>query len=235
MMSTLLPVSHSSQTEGGNTSGRPQTTAPPSPDTTHTTMPLQKVQSSTTAAKTTPALVSTVGAPSLASTSPSSTLATATVSQQENATASQGGLSTLSPETSATTKSTPPTAKATTSVSAPKPNKTTSWSSSPSGQATSLNQTSPSTVSPAASAVSVSASAPSQPVSATKIAVVEVAGAPFTRQLLDTASLLAIVLFGLIFFLITVAVFVTQAYESYKRKDYTQVDYLINGMYDSGV
>ncbi|MEQ2159407.1 hypothetical protein GOODEAATRI_022530 [Goodea atripinnis] len=72
--------------------------------------------------------------------------------------------------------------------------------------------------------------------SATRVAVVEVAGAALTWQLVDTASLLAVLLFGLLFFLVTVAVFVTQAYESYKRKDYTQVDYLINGMYsDSGV
>lgn len=70
----------------------------------------------------------------------------------------------------------------------------------------------------------------------TRVAVVEVAGTAMTRQLVDTASLLAILLFGLLFFLVTVAVFVTQAYESYRRKDYTQVDYLINGMYtDSGV
>lgn len=70
----------------------------------------------------------------------------------------------------------------------------------------------------------------------TRVAVVEVAGAALTRQLVDTASLLAVLLFGLLFFLVTVAVFVTQAYESYRRKDYTQVDYLINGMYtDSGV
>lgn len=55
-------------------------------------------------------------------------------------------------------------------------------------------------------------------------------------QLVDTASLLAVLLFGLLFFLVTVAVFLTQAYESYRRKDYTQVDYLINGMYtDSAV
>ncbi|KAI3370905.1 hypothetical protein L3Q82_007414 [Scortum barcoo] len=72
--------------------------------------------------------------------------------------------------------------------------------------------------------------------SGTRDAVVEVAGAALTRQLVDTASLLAVLLFGLLFFLVTVAVFVTQAYESYRRKDYTQVDYLINGMYtDSGV
>uniref|UniRef100_A0A673C0U5 Uncharacterized protein n=1 Tax=Sphaeramia orbicularis TaxID=375764 RepID=A0A673C0U5_9TELE len=68
------------------------------------------------------------------------------------------------------------------------------------------------------------------------VAVVEMAGGALSRQLVDTASLLAVLLFGLLFFLVTVAVFVTQAYESYRRKDYTQVDYLINGMYtDSGV
>ncbi|XP_028287764.1 uncharacterized protein C11orf24 homolog isoform X2 [Parambassis ranga] len=72
--------------------------------------------------------------------------------------------------------------------------------------------------------------------SATKVPVVEIAGAALTKQLVDTASLLAVLLFGLLFFLVTVAVFVTQAYESYRRKDYTQVDYLINGMYtDSAV
>ncbi|KAL6107323.1 uncharacterized protein ACO6RY_10986 [Pungitius sinensis] len=65
---------------------------------------------------------------------------------------------------------------------------------------------------------------------------VDVAGAALTGQLVDTAALLAVLLFGMLFFLVTVGVFVRQAYESYKRKDYTQVDYLINGMYsDSGV
>lgn len=66
--------------------------------------------------------------------------------------------------------------------------------------------------------------------------MVEAAGGDLTKQVADTASLLAVLLFGLLFFLVTVAVFATQAYESYRRKDYTQVDYLINGMYaDSGV
>ncbi|KAK9952134.1 hypothetical protein ABG768_017990 [Culter alburnus] len=67
-------------------------------------------------------------------------------------------------------------------------------------------------------------------------AMVEVAGDPLTSHLLNTSSLLAVLLFGLLFFVVTVVLFVKQAYESYKRKDYTQVDYLINGMYsDSGV
>ncbi|XP_038873266.1 uncharacterized protein C11orf24 [Salvelinus namaycush] len=63
-----------------------------------------------------------------------------------------------------------------------------------------------------------------------------VAGEILTRQLVDTSALLAVLLFGLLFFLVTVVLFLTQAYKSYRRKDYTQVDYLINGMYsDSGV
>lgn len=81
-----------------------------------------------------------------------------------------------------------------------------------------------------------SAGTSKSPASTPGLAVVEAAGGALTRQLVDMASLLAVLLFGLLFFLVTVAVFATQAYESYRRKDYTQVDYLINGMYsDSGV
>ncbi|XP_078538981.1 uncharacterized protein C11orf24 homolog isoform X2 [Lissotriton helveticus] len=54
---------------------------------------------------------------------------------------------------------------------------------------------------------------------------------PLARHLMDTSSLLAVLLFGIVFFLAVVFVFAAQAYESYKKKDYTQVDYLINGMY----
>ncbi|KAL7862766.1 hypothetical protein SRHO_G00117500 [Serrasalmus rhombeus] len=67
-------------------------------------------------------------------------------------------------------------------------------------------------------------------------AVVEAAGEPLTIHVVNTSSLLAVLMFGLLFFVITVILFLRHAYESYKRKDYTQVDYLINGMYsDSGV
>ncbi|XP_072520104.1 uncharacterized protein C11orf24 homolog [Salminus brasiliensis] len=65
---------------------------------------------------------------------------------------------------------------------------------------------------------------------------VEAAGEPLTIHVVNTSSLLAVLMFGLLFFVVTVVLFLRQAYESYKRKDYTQVDYLINGMYsDSGV
>ncbi|KAL6480689.1 hypothetical protein MHYP_G00117220 [Metynnis hypsauchen] len=67
-------------------------------------------------------------------------------------------------------------------------------------------------------------------------AVVEAAGELLTIHVVNTSSLLAVLMFGLLFFIITVILFLRHAYESYKRKDYTQVDYLINGMYsDSGV
>ncbi|CAI5763159.1 Uncharacterized protein PODLI_1B001515 [Podarcis lilfordi] len=47
----------------------------------------------------------------------------------------------------------------------------------------------------------------------------------------DVSLLLAVLLFGVLFFVTIVVLFVIQAYESYRKKDYTQVDYLINGMY----
>ncbi|RXM37466.1 hypothetical protein EOD39_22174 [Acipenser ruthenus] len=63
-----------------------------------------------------------------------------------------------------------------------------------------------------------------------------IAVGPLAMQLMDTSSLLAVFFFGVLFFLLTIILFVSLAYESYKKKDYTQVDYLINGMYaDSGV
>ncbi|XP_070621949.1 uncharacterized protein C11orf24 homolog [Erythrolamprus reginae] len=47
----------------------------------------------------------------------------------------------------------------------------------------------------------------------------------------DVSLLVAVLLFGVLFFVTIVILFAIQAYDSYKKKDYTQVDYLINGMY----
>ncbi|XP_071617781.1 uncharacterized protein C11orf24 homolog [Heliangelus exortis] len=58
-----------------------------------------------------------------------------------------------------------------------------------------------------------------------------IAAKPLTRYLEDKSSLLAVLLIGTVFFITVTVLFLMQAYESYKRKDYTQVDYLINGMY----
>ncbi|XP_048463157.1 cell wall protein DAN4-like isoform X2 [Rhincodon typus] len=51
------------------------------------------------------------------------------------------------------------------------------------------------------------------------------------KHLADTSSLIAILIFGLLFFLVSIILFAQKAFESNKRKDYVQVDYLINGMY----
>ncbi|KFQ36353.1 PREDICTED: uncharacterized protein C11orf24 homolog [Merops nubicus] len=58
-----------------------------------------------------------------------------------------------------------------------------------------------------------------------------IAAEPLTQYLVDKSSLLAVLLVGTFFFITVIVLFLTQAYESYKKKDYTQVDYLINGMY----
>ncbi|XP_069596086.1 uncharacterized protein C11orf24 homolog [Ranitomeya imitator] len=52
-----------------------------------------------------------------------------------------------------------------------------------------------------------------------------------TKRVQNTSFLLAVLLLGNLFFLAIIVLFILQAYESYKKKDYTQVDYLINGMY----
>ncbi|XP_066177118.1 uncharacterized protein C11orf24 homolog [Sylvia atricapilla] len=58
-----------------------------------------------------------------------------------------------------------------------------------------------------------------------------IAAEPLTQYLVDKSSLLAVLLVGTFFFITVLVLFLMQAYESYKKKDYTQVDYLINGMY----
>ncbi|KAM6074173.1 uncharacterized protein C11orf24 homolog [Chlamydotis macqueenii] len=58
-----------------------------------------------------------------------------------------------------------------------------------------------------------------------------IAAQPLTQYLVDKSSLLAVLLVGTFFFITVIVLFLMQAYESYKLKDYTQVDYLINGMY----
>ncbi|KFV91481.1 PREDICTED: uncharacterized protein C11orf24 homolog [Fulmarus glacialis] len=58
-----------------------------------------------------------------------------------------------------------------------------------------------------------------------------IAAEPLTQYLVDESLLLAVLLVGTVFFITVIVLFLMQAYESYKKKDYTQVDYLINGMY----
>lgn len=66
--------------------------------------------------------------------------------------------------------------------------------------------------------------------------MVETAGGELVSHVVNTSSLIAVLIFGLLFFIVTVILFLRHAYESYKRRGYTQMDYLINGMYsDSGL
>ncbi|XP_030667230.1 uncharacterized protein C11orf24 homolog [Nomascus leucogenys] len=54
---------------------------------------------------------------------------------------------------------------------------------------------------------------------------------PLTQAVVDKTLLLVVLLLGVTLFITVLVLFALQAYESYKKKDYTQVDYLINGMY----
>lgn len=54
---------------------------------------------------------------------------------------------------------------------------------------------------------------------------------PLPLTSVNRSALLAVLLLGVALFFAVMVLFALQAYESYKKKGYTQVDYLINGMY----
>lgn len=54
---------------------------------------------------------------------------------------------------------------------------------------------------------------------------------PLTLYSVNRSFLLAVLLLGVTLFITVLILFALQAFESYRKKDYTQVDYLINGMY----
>ena len=58
-----------------------------------------------------------------------------------------------------------------------------------------------------------------------------VSSEPLTLSSVNRSFLLAVLLLGVTLFIAVLILFALQAYESYRKKDYTQVDYLINGMY----
>ncbi|XP_031141303.1 uncharacterized protein C11orf24 isoform X2 [Sander lucioperca] len=219
------------------------TTAPPSAATTATSTTLMttkttaittQTSAATTATSTTLMTTKTtaITTPSAATTATSTTppttptsTAAATAPPPATSVKARTRLTTANPTVAMTTTTGTKISSAATPHHALSTGKPPIQTSLPTGPTT-ITTTSPSTP--------TGRSAPVAP--GPRVPVVDVAGAPLTKQLVDTASLLSVLLFGLLFFLVTVAVFVTQAYDSYRRKDYTQVDYLINGMYsDSGV
>ncbi|XP_058925362.1 uncharacterized protein C11orf24 homolog isoform X1 [Kogia breviceps] len=58
-----------------------------------------------------------------------------------------------------------------------------------------------------------------------------VSSEPLAQSPVNRSFLLAVLLLGVTLFITVLVLFALQAYESYKKKGYTQVDYLINGMY----
>ncbi|XP_004759615.1 uncharacterized protein C11orf24 homolog [Mustela putorius furo] len=54
---------------------------------------------------------------------------------------------------------------------------------------------------------------------------------PLSPSLVNKGFLLAALFLGVALFVVVVVLLALQAYESYRKKEYTQVDYLINGMY----
>ncbi|XP_043826869.1 LOW QUALITY PROTEIN: uncharacterized protein C11orf24 homolog [Dromiciops gliroides] len=94
-----------------------------------------------------------------------------------------------------------------------------------------LFQTSPSPVAPKVT----TENSPTMPETSTQTGTESqyerIATSPLTQYLVNKNLLLAMLLAGTIFFIAILVLLAMQAYESYKKKDYTQVDYLINGMY----
>uniref|UniRef100_A0A4W5QH78 Uncharacterized protein n=1 Tax=Hucho hucho TaxID=62062 RepID=A0A4W5QH78_9TELE len=238
----------------------PRTTTTPSALTSPPTMP-QMMTTALLTTNTTTAITTVVPIIAMLLTNTTTTLPTTTTTLPTTTTTLPTTTTTL-PTTTTTHPTTTTTHPTTTTTTHPTtiPPPTTTTTTIP--QTTTPNITTPNTIDtstveeknpsptslevPSAQATSRNAIVPSTftvEVSTKRLdggtnrAIIDnVAGGPLTRQLVDTSALLAVLLFGLIFFLVTVVLFLTQAYESYRTKDYTQVDYLINGMYsDSGV
>ncbi|KAG7522262.1 hypothetical protein JOB18_017776 [Solea senegalensis] len=220
------------------------TTASTTTTTTTTTLSTATpVPTTTPAPTTTPTLTTTTTTPMPTTPIPTTPMPTTTTPTPRTTTTTTTTTPTPTTITTTTTTPTPTTTTPTTTTKTPMPTTTTTPHPPTTVKAptTSSSANTPGTTT--TSMTPLSSSAPNSGwdhkevvASGTKVSVVDTAGGALTRQLVDTSSLLAVLLFGLLFFLVTVGVFVAQAYESYKRKDYTQVDYLINGMYtDSGV
>ncbi|XP_041650959.1 uncharacterized protein C11orf24-like [Cheilinus undulatus] len=242
------PTTTTKPTTTPTTTTKPTTTPTPTPTPTPTTTPTTTLTTQTASTMSSPPTNVTTFAPAPSATKPVtlSSPPQTTAAQPQTTKTTSAANSTPSPPmtppaTSSTTSTTSPTptaktSKSTTSAATPGPKATTGSVAMPQPNSSSTRTPQIQKTSPPTGPATVTPTSHRDEGMRQGNGVVDVAGSALTRKLVDTASLLAVLLFGLLFFLVTVAVFVTQAYESYRRKDYTQVDYLINGMYtDSGV
>ncbi|XP_041693118.1 uncharacterized protein C11orf24 [Coregonus clupeaformis] len=227
-----------------------QTTSPAIPQITTT---MESETTTTTTTTTTTAMPSTTNTTTTQPTTTTTTIPSTTTTTTTTATPSTTNTTTTQPTTTTTTipstTTTTTTIKTTAlpSTTTPKTTTTTTTTADTSTdeekkpsptipEAPSTRVTSRNSMVPSTATAEVGTKRLDGGTNTNRAIIDVVAGEILTRQLVDTSALLAVLLFGLLFFLVTVVLFLTQAYKSYRRKDYTQVDYLINGMYsDSGV
>ncbi|KAG7329467.1 hypothetical protein KOW79_007641 [Hemibagrus wyckioides] len=179
---------------------------------------MNKTGQTTTTTTTTTTTSDTPALPTNSTTANATTLTSMTVTPTSSTTSKVTSLpSTTQTQPTSTPLPTPP----------PPPPSSRSPASSPS--------VTPSTPPPGKNPSPTSSRAPDVTSDQNK-AIEETAGGELTSHFVNTNSLIAVLIFGLLFLIVTVILFLRHAYESYKRRGYTQMDYLINGMYsDSGL
>ncbi|XP_004394102.1 PREDICTED: uncharacterized protein C11orf24 homolog [Odobenus rosmarus divergens] len=227
-----------SQHAPGNSAANP---APPSgPQALNVSAQASTVQASAAqpvagmASGPTPTLSNTASEPtrpSVASMAPVATIAgTSTTAQAQEPTTSTA--SAPAPHTSPT-----PKGEATSSTTRPIPAPST-WGTAGPATTQSPEQVRPDTSPGAASTAPTPRSPRGSKMPTTALCPLSTQGQylvvttkPLTPSLVNKGFLLAVLLLGVTLLIIVLVLLVLQAYESYRKKEYTQVDYLINGMY----
>ncbi|XP_025735036.1 uncharacterized protein C11orf24 homolog [Callorhinus ursinus] len=225
-----------SQHAPGNSTANP---APPSgPQALNVSTQAPTVQASAAVAGTaggpTPTLSSTASEPtrpSVTSVAPVATIAvTSTTAQAQEPTTSTA--SAPAPHTRPT-----PKGEATSPTTRPIPAPST-WGTAGPGTTQTPEQVRPETSPGAASTTPTPGSPRGSKMPTTALCPLSTQGQylvvttkPLTPSLVNKGFLLAVLLLGVTLLIIVLVLLVLQAYESYRKKEYTQVDYLINGMY----
>ncbi|XP_022362803.1 uncharacterized protein C11orf24 homolog [Enhydra lutris kenyoni] len=237
VMTTHAPMgTHSpSQHTPGNSTTSP--TAPSGPQVLNVSTQAPAVQASTgwptasTASGPTPTLSSTASEPTRPSVTPVATTAvtTTTAHAQE-------------PTTSTAPAPVPPTSptpkgEATSPTTQPSPAPSTHGAAGP-GTAQTPEQVPPETPPGMVSSSPTPGAPGNTKMSATDLCPLSTQGQyvvvttrPLSPSLVNKGFLLAALFLGVALFIVVVVLLALQAYESYRKKEYTQVDYLINGMY----
>ncbi|XP_010955056.1 uncharacterized protein C11orf24 homolog [Camelus ferus] len=235
--STLASASTPLSTESpGHTPGRSTASpAPPSPQALNVSTQGPTVQMPTAQTGADPGVRP---APTLPNATPEPT------SPSLASGSTTAGATTKAPKPAASTAPAPashtslaPEVEATTPTTQPSPAGTTPGPREP-GTTQTPEQVEPETTPGTASLGPTPGSSGDSKVSATDVGPLSTQGRylvvstePLAQSLVNKSFLLAVLLLGVTLFITVLVLFALQAYESYRKKDYTQVDYLINGMY----